>query len=292
MEIREEKYLNAEAFVLENEYIKLVQLKDFGAKIASIFYKEKEREILFQPTKKKYDMPKFGDDFSKYDTSGLDEMLPTIDTCVYPKSRIKLQDHGSVWSVPWKNHVSKSGLESQVVLEDLPLKLKRVVSLENRSILLSYTLYNLSEQSQYYLWALHGLMNFNDETELFFSKDIKSIVNVIDFKDYDFNPRILKEYPDKSENKFYFIDELNKGMAGINYLDDKFKLIMEYETSILKYLGVWVTKGGFKGEYNLAIEPATGYYDSLERAFENEKASKIMADDEISWGIKISFENY
>lgn len=284
--ISHDNYLNMNVYVIENDKLIVKVLKDFGAKILSIYHKETDYELLFQTTKNEYKIPKLGDSFEEYDTSGVDEMLPTIDPCFYPNSYVKLNDHGDVWAQKWENDINDNTLISKVRSDTLKLDLHRSITLEDDEIILSYKLKNLTEQDHYYLWAFHGLLNFNDKTELEFPTN-GEIINVLDSTTYDFDYKKLSEYPDKNSYKFYFVDEIDNGEVKIFQRDKNLEIKYNFSTDINKYLGVWVTKGGFKGEYNFAIEPSSGFYDSLERAFLNKKASKIDSKDEKNWELKI-----
>ncbi len=162
--------------------------------------------------------------------------------------------------------------------------------LEDNALVLEYSLKNNTLQKHYYLWAFHGLMNFDDNTEMYFDFS-GEIENVIDATEYGFDFKKLYEYPDKSQNKFYFKNEVENGSCGLIYKNQGLKLQYDFDTNINKYVGVWITKGGFKNEYNVAIEPASGYYDSLERAFKNNKVSSIEPGEELYWSLKLSIED-
>lgn len=288
--IKTEKHLNEDAFLLENDVLSVKILKNFGAKIASIYSKEKNFEFLFQPTKGEYEVPVLRDAFEKYDTSGADDMLPTIDECFYPNSYIKLPDHGDVWAQKWNYEVEDNKLIAWIRSDSLKLILKRTMYLEDNALVLEYSLKNNTLQKHYYLWAFHGLMNFDDNTEMYFDFS-GEIENVIDATEYGFDFKKLSEYPDKSQNKFYFKNEVENGSCGLVYKNQGLKLQYDFDTNINKYVGVWITKGGFKNEYNVAIEPASGYYDSLERAFKNNKVSSIEPGEELNWSLKLSIED-
>lgn len=288
--IKTEKHLNEDAFLLENDVLSVKILKNFGAKIASIYSKEKNFEFLFQPTKGEYEVPVLRDAFEKYDTSGADDMLPTIDECFYPNSYIKLPDHGDVWAQKWNYEVEDNKLIAWIRSDSLKLILKRTMYLEDNALVLEYSLKNNTLQKHYYLWAFHGLMNFDDNTEMYFDFS-GEIENVIDATEYGFDFKKLYEYPDKSQNKFYFKNEVENGSCGLIYKNQGLKLQYDFDTKINKYVGVWITKGGFKNEYNVAIEPASGYYDSLERAFKNNKVSSIEPGEELYWSLKLSIED-
>lgn len=284
-------HLNMDAYILENDFLVVKVLKEFGGKIASIYHKELEYEVLFQPTDNSYRVPELGGAFSDYDTSGIDEMLPTIDECYYPNSYKKMNDHGDIWAQKWNYKEDGNVLISNVRCDSIKLDLIRSISLDGESILLDYKLYNPTSQELYYLWAFHGLMNFDDSTELEFFTD-SQIENVIDGSAYDFNYLKLGDYPDGGSYKFYFVDEIENGKVKVLNRNNNLLIEFNYDTEINKFLGVWITKGGFKGEYNFAIEPTSGYYDSLERAYINDKVSKVDSKETKEWKLKLDIRKW
>ena len=295
--IKEGIHLNMNSIILESDHIKLSILPDVGFKIASIIYKPKQKEFLFQPTLGKYDFPSYGDDFEKYDTSGMDEMLPTIDKCIYPEGKFKgneLQDHGDLWSVPWDVSLVENKVVGSVNLKSLPLKFQKTISLEsNNTIRMDYEVTNLSEENIYYLWALHGLNVFNDYTQFIFSDEMKDVLNVANEDDLSqIDLQYLKNYGDERSHKYYFTNEIKKGTVGLDYTDEKIKYIINYDPIINPYLGVWITKGGFKGEYNCALEPSNGFYDNLNNAYDKGKLPFLKSLEEKQWTIFIEISEY
>lgn len=289
--ISEGRHLNQEAYILENELLKVCVLKNFGAKIASIYDKKKEYELLFQPSKGYYDIPLPNSDFSKYDTSGIDDTVPTIDSCLYPNTQIVLPDHGDVWSRRWEWKKEGSCLTAGISLSSLPLRLERRMQLKENRLKLSYLLSNETDKEYHYLWAFHGLNRFEEEVSLILPKRLEKIVNVKEEKEFDFEWKHLSSYPDKNSYKFYFTEPIEEGRIGLNYRKKGLSYLIHFDPSKLPYLGFWFTKGGFKGEYNCALEPCNGFYDALDRCMENGKSSVIQAFSEKRWKIEIEIKH-
>jgi hypothetical protein len=285
------------SIVIESENIKLSIIPDIGFKVASIIYKPKQKEFLFQPTLGKYDIPSYGDDFEKYDTSGMDEMLPTIDRCTYPIGKFKgreLPDHGDLWSVPWYVSIIDNKVIGSVNLRSLPLQFIKTISFENpNTIRMDYKVKNLSSENIYYLWALHGLNVFNDHTKFTFSDEMKDVLNVANEDDLSLmDLKYLKNYGDKNFHKYYFTNEIKNGVVGLDYTDERIKYTISYNPIINPYLGVWITKGGFKDEYNCALEPSNGFYDNLNNAYYKDKLPQLEAFEEREWTIFIEIQEY
>lgn len=289
--IRKTTHHQFDAMALENDKLEVKTLPQLGFKIASIRDKEKDFEFLFQPAKKSYEKAEYAGDFSKYDTSGLDDAAPSIDPCPYPFDKDNIMvDHGDVWSLEWDVKEEGNALVGSVKLPSLPLQLTRKVELDDNEVILSYEMKNLADEEVYYLWTLHGLNYFNDQTELVFPEELKNYINVQNDEEWDFDIHKLGEYPKDHTFKYYFTDKIEKGETTLLYPDVNRSYTICFDPNKTPYLGVWVTTGGFKGECNVAMEPCDGFYDTLERAYNNKKVTSVAPNGTNSWEIRIRIE--
>lgn len=313
--IKEEQYLGQDVFVLENEFLKLSVLKAFGAKIASIYHKPMGFEFLHQPVKQSYDVPVYTEaegkpsiDFSHYDTSGLDECFPTIDACSYEgqAKTYHLADHGEIWYSEGNHRIEAHALPrgigkelaedeeqyaliSEFDLKTMPFHFKRAVVLQDASIVLDYEVQNHGEEELPFLWALHGLARLEKDTELILPEG--ELLNVMN-EDYDFDSfdkMLIAQYPKNAMVKFYLEHPVDTGKASILYAKQNLRVNYKWKVKDAPYLGVWVTTGGFKKEKNLAIEPCTGFYDSVTRAVEENKILKLKPGEKKKWSIVLEF---
>lgn len=144
MKIIKEKHYNMDCITLSQGGLSIKMLPELGFKMSSIRYKDKE--FLFQPSKKEYMKAVYGDNFVDYDTSGLDEMIPTIDSCIL-KGNTLLPDHGDVWSVPWEVEIKEDSVIGVVDLRSMDLKFEKTVSMvDSNTITMKYRLINESEK--------------------------------------------------------------------------------------------------------------------------------------------------
>lgn len=60
-----------------------------------------------------------------------------------------------------------------------------------------------------------------------------------------------------------------------------------YPAEKIPYLGVWKTQGGYRGDYNLALEPCTGVYDHLSVAYAIRKVSFVEPKGVFTWWFQI-----
>ena len=66
---------------------------------------------------------------------------------------------------------------------------------------------------------------------------------------------------------------------------------MRYDPEKLPYLGLWCTMGGYRGDCNAALEPTTGYYDSIPRALETGRVRMLAPGERFEFSLTLSSES-
>ncbi len=288
---------------IENECLSVEVLPELGGKIASIIEKKSGYELLWQ-SKNGYKKAQYGSDFSLYDTSGIDEMFPTIDRCFYPLKKNKLlPDHGELWSQEWQMNLKNEIIKGMCAGVAMGYEFHRAIYLEMNSLIMEYEVINNEKNDIVCLWALHPLFACDSESRLILPgvnriiavQDSNRYGNFGDSKNYPItkdglNLSLIKRSDFNQTAKFYVDHPLTKGEAGLTVNNNSLVVMVKFDLSSQSYLGVWINEGGFKGEYNVAIEPASGYYDSLETAFHNKKCMVIDSGERKKWRIEITIE--
>lgn len=287
--IRETDFRGQKAFVLENEQVRVTVLKGFGAKIASFVYKPKNFEALHQAVLP-YVKPSTAE-FERFDTAGIDDCFPTIDACTVAvgEQSYLLPDHGEIWYSDVELRAEGETLVASLILKTMPFRFERRMHLEAEQLVLSYKIENLSETRLPYLFALHGLAKLSEGVEL--RLPAEEFQNVREGEEAVFaklKPLELDSYPKQSMVKFYASTPLSEARAEVIYPKEQMVLAYEWTLEENPYLGVWVTTGGFKNERNVAVEPCSGFYDSLERALNLKKVCYCEGKSERSWKIALS----
>lgn len=311
MKIYKGTYKNLSGIFLENKILRVCILPELGAKIASIYYKPQDYEVLFQPVKNEYSIPKYGDDFSLYDTSGADEMFPTIDKCIYPYDGYKgtpCPDHGELWSKSWDIEIDGDVVKTYTTGIRFPYRIERGISLSESGIDFNYTIENNGNFPLYGIWAFHALANCDEKTRIILP-GVEEVVNVNKTSRYLGEIDRIHKFPQSidSSGNTLFLDNLRPQTAnncekyyvnGRGILNEagmtqnRGKLIHRvfFDPEKVPYLGVWINEGGFKGGYNLALEPSTGFYDSLEITKEKDGLEPIEAGEELEFWMRLEFE--
>ena len=283
---------------LENEQIKVDVIPKLGGKIASFFHKGKDFEVLFQPTME-YKIPKLYSNFSEFDASGFDDAFPninqeTVDGVNYP-------DHGEIWTTDFNYHKEDNMIILKADSKILPYSYEKEVNLIDNALLISYKIKNNGIDPLPCIWTAHCLTKCEEDMEIIFPPETRSFEVVQDSKylgsvgsvlPYPYEQYSLNKVFPKSANKYekYYVNhKIETGRCGIYYPSKDISFIMEYDVEKLPYLGFWVTEGGFRGDYNCALEPSSGYCDAVSIAQKNEKISIIKANEAIEFKLKLSF---
>lgn len=105
----------------------------------------------------------------------------------------------------------------------------------------------------------------------------------------DKTAHVLQEKGNK-QYKFYYTDAKPPIKCGIVYPESKTKVNIEFDSDVVKYLGLWVNPGDLNGMYNLALEPCTALYDNPINAEKANAASYIKAHEAVKFTLKMGCE--
>jgi len=92
----------------------------------------------------------------------------------------------------------------------------------------------------------------------------------------------------KKCEKYYVKNKLSVGTCGVVYPADGVVFTLEYDINKFPYFGFWVSEGGFRGDYNCAPEPSTGYYDSIDVAAKNGALPVLEPGERFEFGFTLT----
>lgn len=298
------------AVVMENKWLKLVVLPELGAKIASLIYKPQNFEVFFQPTDGCFRLSAYGAAFADFDTAGADEMYPTIDACKYPcgyYEGLQLPDHGELWSVPWRMKATGNRLCFKTRGRVLPYEFKRAMYLHDGCVQMEYQIVNTGDKPLYGVWAFHGLVACDESTQIILP-EITTVVNVhesaklgsagtlynfpetVDKSGATFRLDGIKPRTANDTEKLYVNGKVKTGQAALTLNNNRLLYQLMFPENKVPYLGIWINQGGFKGEYNCALEPASGFYDSPEIAYKLGSIEPLAPGTVLQWYLNIKLE--
>ena len=297
-----------ESIDIENDKIKVTILPELGGKFASIYSKETNFELLFQNKDEEYRIPELGDDFAAYDASGFDDAFPNIDPerKVVEGRKIHYPDHGEIWTKKFDYKICGDELRLVCVGKVFNHKYEKTINVNGNDIGIKYMITNKDEISVPCFWTMHCLVNCMDDMIVEFPKGTDKVVNVQDSA-FLGEAGNIHRYPRSEEGfelnkvlpasamdteKYYCVGKVENGECGIIYPSANTKFGVEFDPDELPYLGFWVTSGGFRGDYNCALEPSNGYYDSVSCAEKNNAIPVLKPGESMRIGIRISLTKY
>lgn len=299
-EITYQKWKNLDGIRLENEWLKVVILPNLGGKVASLYYKKNEFELAAQYPGETYKLPEPGADFSKYDASGLDDIFPSIikAKAACGEREMLYPDHGEIWSSSFYHKIHGEEVILFYQSKMFSYRYTKRISLVKNQLKLSYEIENESPQPFPCLWVFHGLMRYEKDMELLYPENVRDFENVLDSPELgeagrhylpDSTEYNFKKMPDDGKMvKYYVGHKVEKGLCGYRYPSYGIECLLEYDSARLPYLGVWITTGGYRGDYNCALEPANGYYDDVRIAAENNSICMLRKEKPLVFSITIT----
>lgn len=308
--IYESIFKGTKSIVIESEKLKVIVLPELGGKLASIFNKPKEFELLFQNKADSYKKAGIYDDFGNYDASGFDDAFPSINEGMVEVGgeQIRYPDHGEIWTMAFSGTIAGDKLILHGNSSILSYDYKKTLSIQGDQLLIQYVIDNTGTEDIPCLWAMHCLIRCEEDMQLTFPEGTKEIRNVYKSKylgevdqihPYPSVPmedgsefRLDRIFPEKAGKceKYYVNGKVDEGMCGAYYPGKDVAYRLYFDKEKLPYLGFWLTEGGFRGDYNCAMEPANGFYDSIATARKNNAVYNLKAGEALSFDLKIELK--
>ena len=310
--VSQASWYGQEAWVLENDCIRTVVVPDLGAKLVSLFDKRTQLEWLADAGDRPFKKAAYGADFVDQDMSGWDEMFPTISACEYPapgeRKGIPLPDHGEVWPLSWVREWSRPGtLRLSVEGQALPYRLTRTLLYSaTDSLQMVYELENLGRERMPYIWAAHPQFQCGDEAEIILPPQVQEVCNTLPAEWGWGEPETRFGWPEavngegqrvridrtgpaslNQARKFFVVPETSARWAGLIRKPAQDWLRLDWDPELVPFLAVWVDEGRLSHESVAALEPTTGFYDSLAVAWEKRQVTMIEPRESKSWTLSV-----
>lgn len=304
-------WLGQPALAIETAAVRLVTVPHMGAKIVSLYDKVRAHEWLLPPIDRPFRPAAYAASFVAQDMSGWDEMFPTIDSCHYPLpgpyQGAALPDHGEVWAIPWAQSADDpAALRLSVEGRALPYRLTRTIrALDAHTLRLEFEALNTGAAPFLGFWTAHPQFAADASTRIILPPPVTEVVNVKPLPDWP-APGASVSWPQmttlsgqpirldqvgpasqRTHRKVYLPPQRPVTWAALRQGDDGPWLRLAWDAATVPYLGVWVDEGTYNAAPTAALEPSTGYYDTIPVAVENARAVTFAPGQPVRWQLDI-----
>lgn len=279
--------------ILQNEKLSISIFPEAGGKIYSFYHKQGEFELAAQNELPEMpEAPGKDADFGRY-AFGMDDAFPNIDEEVveWKGREMHYPNHGEVWKQAFHaEQISEQEVRLYLKSEQFDYEYEKYYRLKDNRLTIQYSIKNLGREFPC-IWTWHGLLRYEEDMRFVYPAGIKSMRNVLDSAEVgqcgDILPLENARYdfstvPKRQANtmiKYCGEECAQEGFCGAIYPAQGMQCSLYYDSAKLPYLGVWITAGGLDGAYNCALEPSTGFYDSIGTA-QKEKRLPILSSGE------------
>lgn len=290
--------------LFENDQLRIDFYPELGGKITSFYHKEKNFELAAQSTRPLKVLPPTSEGFAPY-AFGMDDAFPNIDaeqidwggrTLTYP-------DHGEIWMADFSVvNQSENSVSLSWKSPNLHYRYEKTLQLIKNMLHIRYRITNEGNDKLPCFWTWHGLMRYEEDIEVILPKGTTHCRNVLDSPilgepgavysvkngSYDFTK--IPGAQSKTMSKFYAEHPVKEGRCGLRYPSQNVTCMIEYDPEKLPYWGFWITAGGFQNDYNCALEPTNGFYDSISIAWKYRKLPILLVGSQMIFDVKISLD--
>ena len=271
--------------------------------------------LLQPPPARRYRQPYYGAVFDDFDTSGFDECFPTVEASRYRYCKgnrileVEFPDHGELWSREWHFHLHGQIVHLWIDGVRFPYRFEKILQLQGNAVVIHYRLQNRSEVGFDYLWSAHPLLRVVPGAKILFKKKVQEV-----FLNWSSDSQLgdygeILPWPHLNRNRDRldfsvvpprwvgkavkcFTPMLSEGGVGLHYPDDDEAILFEFDARDIPYVGLWLCYGGWpvdspQKHYTVALEPACGRPDSLEKAMQRNEHRRIAPGATVTWWLKI-----
>jgi len=308
--VSEARFKDVPCITLHSDTLKATIIPQCGAHVASLLYIPRGTELLYQNPGVSFRRPLYASPFSAECASGFDDMFPTISRCFYesfPFEGIEMPDHGEVWSIPWDSSIGAESVSFTVHGVRFPYRLEKEMTIRDNELIIRYRVRNLSPFPFSYIWAAHPLFSVSPGTKIILPEGVDSVINAVpsahlsgygrvysfpwaevDGKAIDLS--VFSPGDEKRFLKYWCAGKLPINRSGLIDPTTGISVFFDISAQTVPYLGVWVNEGGWGGQYNCALEPATAAMDRVDAAALFDSESVIEANGVREWTLAISVE--
>ncbi|MCY7411677.1 MAG: hypothetical protein LH471_01345 [Salinibacterium sp.] len=222
-----------------------------------------------------------GASFVESEMAGWDECAPSIVACTIRGRDVP--DHGDLWNTAFDT----DGSTVRAFGVSLGYRFERTITATDDGVMLHYLAESVGETVPF-LWAAHPQFSALPGTRVELAAPAR-VVDVLDPKlpISEWSPQLatIDTVPHEGSRKWFVEPDHPVEAASIVRADGS-SLTMRWSPTC-PYLGVWFDSRAYSREPVIAIEPSTGYFDSLESAVYYGRVALLTPGAPLAWWVSL-----
>lgn len=223
--------------------------------------------------------------FVEAEMGGWDECAPSIVACAAPDGQA-VPDHGTLWNRPWSLDDGRARITDPV----LDVRFERTVVPTPGGLRMDYAACAFGSHPVPWLWAAHPQFRAPPGSRV--ELDVDTVQDVLGGNGSqpwtDGLSRILT-LPNGHCRKVYAPPDAGLDTATL-VVPGHGRLRLRWDAGTVPYLGVWLDNCCYAREPVIALEPATGFYDSLAVAVRNRRVLWLQPGQPVQWWIEVTVD--
>ena len=271
------------AFEVRGDGLTATVLPERGGRISSLRDRW-GREWLAQPESALGQPPVPGSNFTEGDMAGWDECAPSIVAC--DVDGVSIPDHGELWTTEFDSVPPRVGATGSV----LNYRFERAIVATPNGLRLEYSAVSLRGDVPF-LWAAHPQFVAPDGSWLRVD-DVTEVVDVqsdpVQRVSWTDERSRIDTVADRASRKFYLDPDRPRFEAALVHPDGR-AMVMRWSEQC-PYVGFWFDRRRYSRTPVIAIEPSTGFFDSLSVAQAKGLVAVLQPDMPLRWWVDLVVE--
>ncbi len=294
---------------IENDAVRVVVVPEFGGKIESLRSASTGREFLWRNPDPSYRPRAYGASFGDYEAAGWEDCFPAVGAGPYPfpgalEGRA-IPDHGELWTRPCEWAAEGDALRTWIHGVAFAYRFERAIRLDGSRAIVSYRVENYESEPLVHAYAAHPLLAVTDACRLVLPPgrlDVSvagasgvplaacgyteswPVIRSEDGTLFDASRPVARSGDWAAK---LFVDRVPEGWAGLHDEKTGDYVVFSWDPDELPELGVWLNRGGWRGDHNVAFEPCAGAPDPVHRAYAAGRYGTIPPGGSVAWTIAV-----
>jgi hypothetical protein len=231
--------------------------------------------------------------FERRAVYGYDDCFPSVGTCYFPESSIRIPDHGELCWIPWEVREGNHAVTFFVKSKLLPVAFERKMSFTDSSIVWDFEVHSQGNRPVPFQHVMHPLFK-PEEIRRIELPDFESAYDwtnskVFSSADAEKISEVLLSSPERSVEMF-FLRKIRKGEVGLTF-SNGIRLGMKFPVEYFPTIGIWWDNLGHPNEDGVrrrecSFEPTPGFSSVLSQAYADRNCMMVEPRGRLAWQVR------